>query len=252
MKTLKIILLFFLPLFSFGIEYVESPFQKANQLYTEEKYQESISAYEEILESGQHSVELYYNLGNAYYKLNKIAPAIYNYEKALLLEPNNADVKNNLKFAKNMMIDSFTEVPKVGFSNWLSGFTSVYHYDIWANIAIGFSFLVLLSFIGFYFISRIVLKRTFFGLALFFLVCSVLSVMIASFEKNQNQNYNPAIVFSESVIVRAEPNPSSANAALMHEGTKVYILESLDNYYKVELPNGVKGWVLQTTVKPLK
>src|SRR5690606_21356874 len=113
------------------------------------------------------------------------------------------------------------------------------------------SFLVLLSFIGFYFISRIVLKRTFLGFALFFLVCLVLSVMIASFEKNQNQNYNPAIVFSESVIVRAEPNPSSANAALMHEGTKVYILESLDNYYKVELPNGVKGWVLQTTVKPL-
>ncbi len=248
MKTLKFILLFFLPILMFG----QTSFDKANELYKQENYQKAIDTYEEILESGQHSVELYYNLGNTYYKLNKIAPAIYNYEKALLLEPNNSDVKNNLKFVQNMMIDSFTEIPKVGFSNWLSGFTSVYHYDVWANIAIGFSFLVLLSFIGYYFISRMVLKRTFFGLALFFLVCSVLSVMIASFEKNQNQNYNPAIVFSESVIVRAEPNPSSANAALMHEGTKVYILESLDNYYKVELPNGVKGWVLQTTVKPLK
>jgi len=247
MKIVQTILFLF-PILLFG----QNSFDKANELYQKGNYQEAAQAYEQILENKQHSVELYYNLGNAYYKLNKIAPAIYNYEKALLLEPNNTDVKNNLKFAQNMMIDSFIEVPKVGFSNWLSGFTSVYHYDIWANIAIGFSFLVLLSFIGFYFISRIVLKRTFFGLAIFFLLFSVLSVMIASFEKNQKQNYNPAIVFSESVIVRAEPNSSSANAGLMHEGTKVYILESMDNYYKVELPNGIKGWVLQTAIKPIK
>src|SRR5690554_1068976 len=241
-------ILFLFPILLFG----QGSFNQANELYQQEKYQEAIQVYEQILDNGQHSVELYYNLGNAYYKLNKIAPAIYNYEKALLLEPNNADVKNNLKFAQNMMIDSFTEIPKVGFSNWLSGFTSVYHYDIWANIAIGFSFFVLLSFIGFYFISRIVLKRTFFGLALFFLVCSVLSVMIASFEKNQNQNYNPAIVFSESVTVKSEPNASASNAAVIHEGTKVYIQESLDQYYKVELPNRMNGWILKNSVKTLK
>src|SRR5690606_34288434 len=140
-------ILFLFPILLFG----QGSFNQANELYQQEKYQEAIQVYEQILDNGQHSVELYYNLGNAYYKVNKIAPAIYNYEKALLLEPNNADVKNNLKFAQNMMIDSFSEVPKVGFSNWLSGFTSVYHYDIWANIAIGFSFLVLLSFIGYYF-----------------------------------------------------------------------------------------------------
>lgn len=248
MKTLKFILLFFLPILMFG----QTSFDKANELYKQENYQKAIDTYEEILESGQHSVELYYNLGNAYYKLNKIAPAIYNYEKALLLEPNNSDVKNNLKFVQNMMIDSFTEIPKVGFSNWLSGFTSVYHYDIWANIAIGFSFLVLLSFIGYYFISRIVLKRSFFGLAVLFLVCSILSVMIASFEKNQSENYNPAIVFSESVTVKSEPNASASNAAVIHEGTKVYIQESLDQYYKVELPNRMNGWILKNSVKTLK
>src|SRR5690554_5665433 len=241
-------ILFLFPILLFG----QGSFNQANELYQQEKYQEAIQVYEQILDNGQHSVELYYNLGNAYYKVNKIAPAIYNYEKALLLEPNNADVKNNLKFAQNMMIDSFSEVPKVGFSNWVSGVTSVYHYDIWANIAIGFSFLVLLSFIGYYFISRMALKRTFFGLALLFLACSVLSVIIASFEKNQTENYNPAIVFSESVAVKSEPNANSSNAALIHEGTKVYVLESLDDYYKVELPNGMSGWLLKNSVRTLK
>jgi len=245
---MKPILLFFLPILMFG----QASFDKANELYKQDKFEEAIQAYEQILENGQDSVELYYNLGNAYYKLNKIAPAIYNYEKALLLQPNNSDVKNNLKFAQNMMIDSFSEVPKVGFSNWVSGFTSVYHYDIWANIAIGFSFLVMLSFVGYYFISRMALKRTFFGLALLFLACSVLSVIIASFEKNQTENYNPAIVFSESVAVKSEPNANSSNAALIHEGTKVYVLESLDDYYKVELPNGMSGWLLKNSVRTLK
>lgn len=247
MRIVQTILLLF-PIILFG----QASFDKANELYQQENYQEAVRTYEQILENGQHSVELYYNLGNAYYKLNKIAPAIYNYEKALLLQPNNSDVKNNLKFAQNMMIDSFSEVPKVGFSNWVSGFTSVYHYDIWANIAIGFSFLVMLSFVGYYFISRMALKRTFFGLALLFLVCSILSVIIASFEKNQTENYNPAIVFSESVAVKSEPNANSSNAALIHEGTKVYVLESLDDYYKVELPNGMSGWLLKNSVRTLK
>ncbi len=248
MKTLKIIIAFFLPILVFG----QASFDKANELYKQDKFEEAIQSYEQILESGQHSVELYFNLGNAYYKLNKIAPAIYNYEKALLLQPNNSDVKNNLKFAQNMMIDEIKEVPKVGFSNWLSGFTSVYHYDSWAKIAIGFSFLVLLSFIGYYFISKILVKRIFFGLAVLFLICSVLSVVVASFEKNQTENFNPAIVFSESVPVKSEPKQTSQNVALIHEGTKVYVLESLDDYYKVELPNGTEGWLIQSAVKTLK
>lgn len=248
MKTLKIIIAFFLPVLVFG----QNQFDKANELYQEEKYQEAVQAYEQFLEAGLHSADVYFNLGNAYYKLNKVAPAIYNYEKALLLEPNNKNVKNNLKFAQNMMIDTVKEVPRVGFNEWLQDFTSVYHYDTWAKIAIGFSFLVLLSFIAYYFIPKMGVKRIFFGLAVLFLIGSVLSVVISAFEKNQTESYNPAIVFSESVSVKSEPNQTSNNVALIHEGTKVYVLESLDNYYKVELPNGTEGWLVQNSVKTLK
>lgn len=248
MKVLLLNTLVLIPFFLFG----QISFDKANELYKQDKFEDAIQAYEQILESGQHSVELYFNLGNAYYKLNKIAPSVYNYEKALLLQPNNSDVKNNLKFAQNMMIDEIKEVPKVGFSNWLSGFTSVYHYDIWAKIAIGFSFLVLLSFIGYYFIPKVRIKRIFFGLTVLFLVCSLLSVLVSSFEKNQMEVDNPAIVFSEKASVKGEPKTSSSNVQIIHEGTKVYILDSVDDYYKIELLNGTIGWILKSDVKPLK
>lgn len=246
MKISNIVLvLFFLPIFAFG----QTLFDRANELYQQENFKEAIQTYEQILANGQHSVELYYNLGNAYYKLNQVAPAIYNYEKALLLDPNNSDVKNNLTFAQNMTIDEVKEVPKVGFSHWLSSFTSVYHYDIWAKIAIAFSFLLLFSFVGFYFSQKIIFKRALFSTMVVFLVFSILSIIIAVFEKNQTQNNNPAIVFAESVAVKGEPKESSNNIAIIHEGVKVNILESVDEYYKIELQNGSQGWLIKSAAK---
>lgn len=248
MKALQFIFLLLLPLFSIA----QSAFDKANELYKSESYQDAIQEYEQILNSGVHSVELYYNLGNAHYKLNQIAPAVYNYEKALLLEPNNADVKNNLKFAQNMMIDDIKEVPKVGFSNWLSGFTSVYHYDVWAKVAVFFSVLILIGFVGYYFSGKIILKRIFFTSMIVFLVFSILSIIIAVFEKNQSEQFNPAIVFSETAHIKGEPNTTTNNILTLHEGSKVFIQEEVQDWYKVELINGTSGWIQKSSVKRLK
>jgi tetratricopeptide (TPR) repeat protein len=247
-KSIYQLIVFLLPIFVFG----QASFDKANELYIQENYAEAAKAYEEILTTDQHSVELYFNLANAYYKLNAIAPAIYYYEKALLIEPNNKDVRNNLKFAQNMTIDEIVVISKVGLSEWIQDFTSVYHYNVWAKIAIGFSFLVLLAFIGYYFISRIILKRLFFGLAILFIIGSAITVMIAVFERNQNEKYNPAIVFVESVALTGEPKSDAKTLVIIHEGTKVILLETLDDYYKVKLLNGTEGWLLKNAVKALK
>lgn len=230
----------------------QASFDKANELYKQDKFEEAAQLYEEILEGGQHSAEVYFNLGNAYYKLNKVAPAIYNYERALLLEPNNKDVQTNLKFAQNMTIDEIKEAPKVGFRNWLSGFTSVYHYDVWAKIAVGFSVMCLLGFAGFYFIHRISLKRIFFALMVVFLLSSVMSIMLSVFEKNRAESYNPAIIFSENVNLKSEPRSISDNVITLHEGTKVYIQESVDDWFRVELPDGTQGWLEKETIRSLK
>ena len=147
MKKLLILVLLLTSTFMLA-ERVPSPFVQGNQYYAAEKYEEAIGQYESVVSSGEQSPELYFNLANSYYKLHKVAPAIYNYEKALLLSPNDSEIKTNLEFARKMAIDDIKVIPKVGFSKLLADFTSKYHYDTWAWIAVGFAFVFLLFFIA--------------------------------------------------------------------------------------------------------
>ena len=100
----------------FQISLAQTAFEKGNQYYAKENYQAAISSFESVVNSGKQSAELFFNLGNCYYKLHKVAPAIYNYEKALLLSPNDIEIKTNLEFARKMAIDDIKVIPKVGFS----------------------------------------------------------------------------------------------------------------------------------------
>ena len=128
--------------------FAQSGFEAGNDLYKKGQYEQAIDAYSTVLNAKKQSAELYFNIGNCYYKLNKVAPAIYNYEKALVLDPNNPDVLNNLKFAQKRTVDEIKVIPKVGFEKLLRDFTAIYDYDKWAWFAIGFSGLFLLGFIG--------------------------------------------------------------------------------------------------------
>ena len=143
--------------------FAQSAFEKGNDLYKKEHYEQAAAMYESILKSGQESAELYFNLGNAYYKLHKVAPAIYNYEKALLLNPADSEIQTNLKFAQKMAIDEIKVVPKVGFSQMLNEALDVFHYNTWAVMATVFSALFLLFFMGYYFGNTSLLKRLFFA-----------------------------------------------------------------------------------------
>ena len=130
---------FFLLLFTTQFLLAQGAFERANKLYKEGKYQNAIDVYQSIANAKKHSADLYFNLGNCYYKLNDVAPAIYNFEKALLLNPNDADIQNNLRFAQKLQIDDIKEIPKVGFRNMLQDFTAKYHYDTWAWISVAFA-----------------------------------------------------------------------------------------------------------------
>ena len=94
----------------------ETLFEQGNALYNDGNYEEAIKKYDAIIDNGQHSAELYFNLGNAHYKLNHVAPSIYYYEKALQLSPNDKEIKNNIAFARNMTIDAIDVQQEVGFS----------------------------------------------------------------------------------------------------------------------------------------
>lgn len=230
----------------------QNGFEKGNELYRKEKFQDAVTAYESVLKTKKESAELYFNLANSYYKLNKVAPAIFNYEKALLLKPNDKDIINNLKFAQKLQIDDIKEVPKVGFSKLIQDFTSSYHYNTWGWIAVGFSTLFLLLFIGYYFSQTTLLKRLFFVGMFLALLVIVLGVLSAIFEKSNYENDRPAIVFAEITSVKTEPKSDAPDAFILHEGTKVQILETLDDWKKIELSDGTDGWIEETAIKELK
>ena len=106
----------YLILFITEIFFAQNSFEKGNALYQKGEYEQAIIQYESVLANQQHSSELYFNLGNCYYKLNMVAPSIYNYEKALLLNADDFEITNNLEFAQKLQIDEIKVLPKVGFS----------------------------------------------------------------------------------------------------------------------------------------
>ncbi len=247
MKNILYIFLLFTQTF-----WAQTAFEKGNALYQKAKYEEAISSYESVVKSGQQSAELYFNLGNCYYKLNKVAPAIFNFEKALLLQPNDTEIQNNLSFAQKRTIDDITEVPKVGFAKIIQDFTSSFHYDTWAWIAVGLSLLFLACFVGYYFSNTTTLKRVFFSAMVFVLLFIVVSVFAGFMEKNDNENDRPAIVFAEVIVVKSEPNSAAQDAFTLHAGTKVYVLESLNNFKKIQLLDLKEGWIEKSAIKELK
>ena len=145
MKAITMLLLYGFSLFGFSQS--DQRFEEANALYNDGKYAEAIDIYESILDSDVHSAELYFNLGNANYKLSNIAPSIFYFEKALQLNPSNEDIKNNLAFAQNMTIDAIEKVPEVGFSRIFKNLINTFNTDVWAKIAVGGVMLFVLLFL---------------------------------------------------------------------------------------------------------
>lgn len=249
MKKLMYLLLFFMG--STGIAQNENLFNQANEAYADGNYEEAVNAYNQILENGEVSVAVHYNLGNSYYKLNQVAPSIYHYEKALQLKPDDADVKNNLQFARNMAIDAIEGPAEEGFEQFFTSSTAILSSTGWGWLAI-FSMFVFVAFFMAYFFSRKALfQRIFLVSGMFFLLLAITSAVIGTMKQNILESRSYAIVFSEEVEVRSEPNMRSSEVFTLHEGAKVKLTEDFQDWYEIELPDGSQGWLKKTELKPL-
>lgn len=249
MKAFLYILTFFVA--SLTSAQNETLFEQGNTLYNDGKYPEAIDKYQAILDSGMHSSELYFNLGNAHYKLNHIAPSIYYYEKALQLDPNDKDIKNNMAYAKNMTIDAIDAVPEVGISKILNNITSVLSYDGWAITTVILFVLFVLLFLTYYFAQYTMRKRMAFSGGFLVLGVGVLTLILAFHSYNLDKKNNPAIVFAQESQVKSEPNLSSQEAFVLHEGTKVQVLDTVNNWKKIKLADGKTGWIASEDIKVL-
>jgi tetratricopeptide (TPR) repeat protein len=227
-------------------------FKQANALYNEGKYVEAIDTYESILESEVHSTELYFNLANANYKLNNIAPSIYYYEKALQLSPNDKEIESNLTFAKNMTIDAIDKVPQVGFSRIINNVVNTFNTDVWAKIAVSGVIVFVLLFLMYHFSYGTSRKRIAFVTSIISLFVACFSVALAFQKESLDKKDNPAIVFVQESRVKSEANKTSEEVFRLHEGTKVQVLETYEDWKKIQLSDNSTGWIPSKDLKLLK
>lgn len=230
----------------------EALFDLATEAYNAGEYQAAVDNYLEIIENGKHSPELYYNLGNAYYKLNQIAPSIYYYEKALLLKPNDSEIKNNLAYAQNMTLDAIETLPETGFAKLYNSLLGFLSFDQWSYVAVVFTVLFVLLYIAFHYFRYSSRKRSAFVLSIVCLFMAITSLVFAYLEYQAFKADRPAIVFAQESSVKSEPNKKSQEAFALHEGTKVIVLDALNDWKKIRIADGTIGWIPSEDIKMLK
>lgn len=223
---------------------------EADKAYQENDFKGAIEKYEAILEGGQESADVYYNLGNSYYKNKNIAKAVLNYERALLLSPGDEDIRYNLEMAKSKTIDKVTPKSEIFIVTWVSSIRDLMSESSWAVFAIICFVLFLLGTSAYIFGGKIVIKKTGFSLAVVFLVLTVVANMFADSQKEKLVNRTGAIIMQPSVTVKSTPDDSGTDLFVLHEGTKVYINDnSMKGWKEVSLEDGSRGWVSTESIE---
>ena len=229
----------------------ENYFKAGNDFYNNGQFENALDSYLKVLNENYHSAELYFNIGNTYYKLDSIAHSIFYFEKAKKMSPMDRDILNNLGYAENMKIDLIEKLPKSQIENF-----QIYLFNIFSSNQLGYIILLLLWFFCilfslYYFIRNSRLKKILFLISSLFFLLITTTFIIGIQKSIYDSSLTEAIVFEKQISVNDEPNDRSEVLFNLHEGTKVNILEKLENWLKIKLENGAEGWIKSKGIKQI-
>ena len=223
--------------------------REANDLYAAEEFQQALDKYKEIEQAGMESSALYYNMGNSYFRLSDAGNAILYYERSLRLDPSNRDIQTNLEMARQYTTDRIEQVPEFVMLSWGRNLRTSVSANAWAWISIIFlavaAVLLLLYFYG----KTSSIRKICF---IFSMVCVLLFLVSMGFSLSQRQdilNDDYAIVMAEVSSVRGAPDDSAKGLFVLHEGTKLTVIENIGNWSRVELSDGRQGWILSEEIE---
>lgn len=242
----KTALLFFLLILAGVRLSADSPAQRyeaANKLYKEKKFEEASSAYESLLKTGVVSPEIYFNLGNAYYKSGQVSKAILNYERAKVLSPSDDDIQFNLRLAYSGTVDKIEPIPLLFYQRWWQSFLHLLSPSGWGLLSIILIWLTLALAIYYLFAPTPNAKRNSFLGALTFFLVSLFGFFISYAAENALNSKNGAIVIESTAYIKSSPEEKSTNLFLLHEGTKVEVLKEAEGWKQIKIANGNVGWV---------
>ena len=226
------------------VSYPDSLWNAGIAAYTEGNYTQALRDWQDVQATGMMSRELYYNLGNAYFKTGEIAPAILWYERALRLDPSDADVRYNLEFARAQTQDKIDEVPEIFFEQWGHAMCYLLPSNTWAVLSLVF-FAATVALVLLYLLGRTSARRRlgFFAAIATFLL-AFLGWDFAQWQRTEALRQDMAIVMRPVSSVKSSPSAESAkDLFILHEGTRVKILDNVSGYSNIELADGRQGWI---------
>lgn len=250
-QKILIYIILFLPLNLLSAENInpDSLFRVANELYQEEKYEEAIDTYLQITDNGYESAALYYNIGNAYFRSNKLGKARLFYERALLLNPSDEDIKANLEHVKTFLTDRFEIVPELFYKRWFNSLVYSFSSNVWLIICLVFFGLFLLFASAYIFLPSVRIKKLGFyaGIMMFFL--SLISFVFSTKQYYHQKDPGTAIVMEGSLVVKSAPRESGKDLFILHEGAKVWKESEVGEWTEIRVSDGRQGWVRVSAVE---
>lgn len=246
MKKILFIIIFFLGLIS--QTFSNDLLQKAEKAYDNKNYKEAISCYQQLINEGNKSYELYFNLGNSYYRNKDLGYAIYYYELARKANPNDKDIQINLGIASAKTIDKIDAKENFFINAVKSNIVNVVTTETWAWLSI----VIAIAVCGFFFLfihsQVMILKRISFILSIVLLIGLIVVYFFGNSALNSKKENKFAIILLKEVKITNEPNAAGMLKFALHEGTKVRVVEANNDWVLIKLDNGNEGWVKQSEV----
>ncbi len=244
--------LLFLGIFVFtcaAFSQADTQFENANELFRKNNFNDARQIYENLLDEGFDNYELHYNLANTYFKLDMLPNAILHYEKALRLEPGDEDILFNLNVANSQTVDKIEPLPDLLLQDWINDLTNWAGSGRWSFISLLLFWLSMASLFLFYIARSPVFKKAAFAFIAAFLLFAASSFYLASEAYDNESLENEAIIFSESVYVKSSPDESGKDLFILHEGTKVRIIDELKGWNEIRIADGSVGWIPSFTIE---
>jgi len=244
-KSLAGFLAFSFLLFASGLfaQDLMTDITSGNQAYTEGDFADAVAYYKKATDAGYESPELFYNVGNAYFKLNEFPQAILWYERAQRLDPGNEDIDYNLNVANSKIADKIDPLPELFYVRWYRSVVDLYPTSTWAVQTIVFFILTLVS-VSLYFISRkLFLRKAGFWAAILCIALTIFTLLFSISGHYRMKSLHEAIIFDPTITVKSSPDEQSVDLFVIHEGTKVQLLDKIGEWHEIRIANGSVGWL---------
>ena len=250
-KTLMLTLLLMIPIASSAAEnYPDSLWNAANEAYAQERWEDAVNDYTAIAEASMESAPLWCNLGSAWYKSGNLGKAILCYERALKLDPSYEDARYNLELLNAMKLDRLESVPELILATWMKNLGRTLDSDSWAVCFLVFLVLTLAMVLLFILGSSATSRRAGFFTGVVCLLLAVASLSFSLWQKNEYMKADKAIIMKPVSSVKSSPSGDSAkDLFVLHEGTKVQVLDNVGGWSNIELSDGRQGWLPSSDIE---